>query len=247
MNPRLSSPLPRKLATLLLAATLLPACKSSSSRRASSLPRNLPRISVESPAASPRHSMSRGEYPFDERGNYITAWAAQGSRGGSSTSTTDYASWLDSHEEPQSSPEPEKTDRRSRFRSSREPASSSTPYIVSSATPAPPPPTSSQPAESPPVTLRSTATSSSTTRSQAASRSSSGSSTTAASSPKPKPTPKPAAKSTSSSSVTHTVKSGDTLYGLALRYKSSVAKIKSANGLKSDLIRPGMKLKIPRK
>jgi LysM repeat protein len=42
------------------------------------------------------------------------------------------------------------------------------------------------------------------------------------------------------------VKSGDTLSSLARRYGSSVARIKSANGLKSDLIRNGRKLIIPR-
>ena len=63
--------------------------------------------------------------------------------------------------------------------------------------------------------------------------------------PAPKPTPKPKPKPTSST-VVHTVKSGDTLYGLALRYKSTVAKIKSASGISSDLLRIGQKLKIPR-
>lgn len=51
-----------------------------------------------------------------------------------------------------------------------------------------------------------------------------------------------AKKSTGSSS--HTVVKGDTLYGLALKNKTTVAKIKAANGLKSDLIRPGQKLKL---
>ena len=51
-----------------------------------------------------------------------------------------------------------------------------------------------------------------------------------------------AKKSTGSSS--HTVVKGDTLYGLALKNKTTVAKIKAANGLKSDLIRPGQKLKM---
>jgi LysM repeat protein len=77
--------------------------------------------------------------------------------------------------------------------------------------------------------------------------SSSSSRATVASTPKPapKPTPKPKPKPTSST-VVHTVKSGDTLYGLALRYKTTVAKIKSSSGISSDLLRIGQKLKIPR-
>lgn len=53
-------------------------------------------------------------------------------------------------------------------------------------------------------------------------------------------------KSTASRSVRHTVKSGDTLSGIARRYGSSVAKIKSANGLRSDMIRPGQSLSVPK-
>ncbi len=69
-----------------------------------------------------------------------------------------------------------------------------------------------------------------------------------ATSTKPKTTtaskPKPAVKK-STASRTHTVVRGDTLYGLARKYGSTVAKIKSANGLSGDLIRIGQKLKIP--
>ena len=231
--------LPR-LALALLAASFFSACKSSSPRRTPGLPRSLPRISVDSPAASPRHSMSRGEYPFDERGNYVTAWAAQGSRGGSSASSTDYSSWVSSHQEPETEapPQPEKPGRRSR--SSREAPASANPYLVSSTSS----PTRPQPIDSPPVVTRSSSTPPSRSSTSPSPRSTSVAATP--SPPKPKPAPKPAAKPKTASSTTHTVKAGDTLYGLALRYKSSVAKIKSANSLKSDLIRPGMKLRIPR-
>jgi len=41
------------------------------------------------------------------------------------------------------------------------------------------------------------------------------------------------------------VAKGDTLYGLARKYGTTVTKIKSANGLSGDLIRTGQKLKIP--
>lgn len=54
-------------------------------------------------------------------------------------------------------------------------------------------------------------------------------------------------KSTSTGKTsTYTIKSGDTLGGIAQKHKTTVAKIKAANGLKSDLIRAGKTLKIPR-
>ena len=55
---------------------------------------------------------------------------------------------------------------------------------------------------------------------------------------------KSSTKKSSSGSSSHTVGKGDTLYGIALKNKTTVAKIKSLNGLKSDLIRPGQKLKL---
>jgi len=50
----------------------------------------------------------------------------------------------------------------------------------------------------------------------------------------------------SSRGGSHTIKSGDTLGGIARKYGTTVAKLKAANGLKSDLIRAGKTLKIPR-
>lgn len=58
--------------------------------------------------------------------------------------------------------------------------------------------------------------------------------------PKPKPKPKPPAI------VRHKVKRGDTLIGLARRYKTTVTKIQKANGLRNTVIRLGQTLKIPR-
>lgn len=51
-------------------------------------------------------------------------------------------------------------------------------------------------------------------------------------------------KKPTSTSKTITVKSGDTLSELAVKYGTTVAKIKSLNGLKSDLILIGQKLKV---
>lgn len=58
----------------------------------------------------------------------------------------------------------------------------------------------------------------------------------------PKVKSKPSAKGTR----TYKVKKGDTLSEIAQKYHSTVSKIKKANKLKSDLIRTGQVLKIPR-
>jgi LysM repeat protein len=57
---------------------------------------------------------------------------------------------------------------------------------------------------------------------------------------KPKPKPKP-------TSVTYTVKKGDTLSGIASRHGSTVAKIRSANGISGSMIHPGQRLRIPKR
>ncbi|MDE7412106.1 MAG: transglycosylase SLT domain-containing protein [Paramuribaculum sp.] len=64
----------------------------------------------------------------------------------------------------------------------------------------------------------------------------------------PRP-PKPATVDKKPASVTHTVKSGDTLEKIAKKYGVTVAEIRAANGIKanSSLISIGQKLKIPQK
>lgn len=215
-------------ALLAPALTLaLVSCKSSPPK---GVPKNLPRINVSSSAAPPKHNMNRGEYPFDARGNYVAAWAAEGSRGGGNVPAPQPR-----YEEPEPEPEPAYTAPVSRSTKSQK-APSSTRMVVST-TPAPPSTRSA-----PPPTVRVSPPSSS---SSSSSRATVASTPKPAPKPAPKPTPKPKPKPTSST-VVHTVKSGDTLYGLALRYKSTVAKIKSASGISSDLLRIGQKLKIPR-
>lgn len=56
---------------------------------------------------------------------------------------------------------------------------------------------------------------------------------------------KPASKKPATSTATHTVVSGDTLWELALTYKTTIANLKKLNGLKSDLLKVGQKLKVP--
>jgi membrane-bound lytic murein transglycosylase D len=51
-------------------------------------------------------------------------------------------------------------------------------------------------------------------------------------------------KSAGSKQIYHTVRSGDTLSEIAMSYRTSVGKIKKWNGLRSDRIYPGQKLKI---
>lgn len=48
----------------------------------------------------------------------------------------------------------------------------------------------------------------------------------------------------SAASNTYTVKKGDTLYGIAIKHKTTVNSIKSWNKLKSDTIHPKQKLKV---
>ena len=64
--------------------------------------------------------------------------------------------------------------------------------------------------------------------------------------------PKSAAKSTAKAKApakkgggSHKVAGGDTLYGIAIKRGTTVAKLKAANNLKTDVIRPGQVLKLP--
>jgi len=44
---------------------------------------------------------------------------------------------------------------------------------------------------------------------------------------------------------THVVKTGDTLYALAIRYRTTVANLRKLNSLTSSLLRPGARLRVP--
>lgn len=130
--------------------------------------------------ATPSHSMSHGEYPFDDGGGYVDSWAAEGAGR--------FPASVDS----------DRSDEGRKRTTSRSSKSSSKSSKTASRT----------------------------------SKSSSKSSKTASKS--------------KGRSITVTVRKTDTLYGLARKYGTSVGAIKSANGLKSDSLRTGRSLKIPR-
>lgn len=160
-------PLPLRLLCLSLlvtAASLLSSCKSS----VRGVPRNLPEIKLHDVRTTPPHNMARKDYPFDEKGDYITAWAAEGE---SAASARDIERWSSSH----------------------------------------------------------------------------GGSVTNRKPPSPvKKAPPGASKKSSGGTIIYTIKPGDTLGGIAAKHKTTVAKIKAANGMTSDFIRAGKTLKIPR-
>ena len=57
--------------------------------------------------------------------------------------------------------------------------------------------------------------------------------------------PSPSANPSPSFRTTYTVKKGDSLSGIASRFKTTAAKIKALNGLKSSTLKVGQVLKIP--
>jgi membrane-bound lytic murein transglycosylase D len=60
----------------------------------------------------------------------------------------------------------------------------------------------------------------------------------------PKSVPKPGGASSSGSKI-YTVKSGDTLWGIAQAHACTVEQIKVLNGISSSALKPGMKIKLP--
>jgi LysM repeat protein len=159
-SPFMKLPASFKL-TGLVAAAILGASCTTSKQTMSLTPDDL---------TTPPHQLARADYPFDDGGHYVDAWAAEGARR--------YPASMDSdaHEE---------------GRARRSSAA---------------------------LTARSK---------------------TAARSKSTRPTSR-------SESVTVTIKPGDSLYSLSRRHGVSVAAIKKANGLKSDLLRDGRRLVIPK-
>ena len=212
------------LAAALVVPLMLDSC-SSSKKKIKGVPANLPVIPIQGSAATPPHSMSHREYPFDSGGTYVSAWAAEGERsaGRGSAASTDYAEWKSSHHGGES-----------RSSSSKEKKTVST--TKKKTTPREPERTPL----SPPIKITSTGPKKT---SAAPSKKTPAVAATASKSTPTKSTAAPAKKS--STGGAYKVKKGDTLFSIARKSGSSVAKIKAANGLKSDIIRDGQSLKIP--
>ena len=49
------------------------------------------------------------------------------------------------------------------------------------------------------------------------------------------------------SAMTYTVRQGDTLYDIAHKFHTTVPRIKMLSGIRSNSIKPGQKLRIPRR
>ena len=176
---------------------------------------------------TPNTNLSQSEYPFDEQGNYLADVVSGKKKGSKNKPTAAPQSYTETYEKP-----PETTVA-STPNYETPPAATSNPYAPVYAS-----------GES---GSGSTASSSKPKPKPASSTSSSKPKSSTASKSKPKPKPAAAKPKPKSSTVSYTVKKGDTLYGLANRYGTSVSAIKKANGLSSDMLRDGRSLKIPRK
>ena len=176
---------------------------------------------------TPSTNLSQSEYPFDEQGNYLADVVSGKKKGSKNKTGAAPQSYTETYEKP-----PE-TAVASTPNYETPPAATSNPYAPVYAS-----------GESGSC---STASSSKPKPKPAFSASSSKPKSSTASKSKPKPKPAAAKPKPKSSTVSHTVKKGDTLYGLANRYGTSVSAIKKANGLSSDMLRDGRSLKIPRK
>lgn len=169
---------PHAAAAASAAVVLMLSLSSCSSSKIEGIPSNLPKITLNGTTATPKHSLAKEDYPFDDSGRYMSDWAAAGERraGRSAAATSsDVSKWSGSY--------------------------------GGSAT----------------GKKRTVAKSSSSSKSKS----------------------KVASSSKKGGGRSYTVKKGDTLSAIAARNSTSVAKIKSANGMSSDFLSIGKVLRIP--
>jgi LysM repeat protein len=171
---------------------------------------------------SPNTRMSKEEFPFDEQGNYREDWAAAG------------AGVSGVKDKPTGSPYVQEPHVSERTKVAARRSSSTTTAAATTA--------AATMAAAPPSTMRTSSSGAGGTTVASTGSGSSPASRNTASSSRPKPKPKPKPKP-----LYVKVKSGDTLYSYSKRYGVSIAAIKAANGLTSDLIVDGKSLKIPKK
>jgi cell envelope opacity-associated protein A len=81
----------RAALSIIILPALLASC--GSSPRVRGAPRKLPVIDLHGSAQTPAHSMEKKSYPFNADGDYMTAWASNGS-----ASEHDNDSWSSSHD-----------------------------------------------------------------------------------------------------------------------------------------------------
>jgi LysM repeat protein len=196
--------------------------------------------------ATPPHRMSRSEYPFDAAGRYIDAWAAEGSgqygRRVNTDRTEDGRS--EQPEPPERRPLPPPSLAEAPPAPAPRPATTPPRPDLPAKKSTPPRPTEPVKKSTPPAT-KPAAEPATKPASKTAPKSTT---KTPAKKPAAKATPKkPAAKPAAKKKpVSHTVGRGDSLSTIGRRYGVSVQALKKANGLKSDMIKDGRKLVIPK-
>lgn len=192
---------------------------------------------------TPETSLSEQEYPFDSEGNYLVDVVSGKKKGKPASGRAKVAesspssqSYVDTYEKPLiTAVDTPSTANNPIYERVPEPEPNQPSYSTGGV--------SSSPTvnSSKPKTASRTSSSASRPRSTPPSSSTASRSTSKA---KPKPTVKPKPKAPSS--LTYKVKRGDTLFGLASRYGTTVPAIRKANGLSSNLLVDGRTLRIPR-
>lgn len=237
---------------LTVAALLgLIACKGSSSKKTG--------FADVTNYATPETNLSRYEYPFEKDGTYREDWAA------GDFSRPDSSKLYASNPSRRKEKEKKKKKDDGPLLASTSPNSTyAFPPELSESLPSIYPPErarSTDPLSHPPPTVAATAGGGSASArvvetsarpaaprpSTTPGRPSTASTSKAKSQAKPKSSKPAAAKPRPAAAAkSHTVKKGDTLYSLARRYGTSVAAIKKANGMKSDVLITGRTIRVPK-